>query len=260
MSEPRMQRSDVETLVAFGIELAAGACEAICAIRNRRSLRVKSSPTDYVTAADVASDDAIRRRLTRRRPLDGLVSEDGDGIEARNGVRWVVDPLDGTVNFRHGLPNFAVSVACETHVEGRWQAVAGVVHDVTREERYSAGRGMGSRLDDIPIAVTNPVHAAEALVGTGFGYAASDRRRQAATVARVAPLVADIRSTGSTVIDLCWTAAGRLDACFEDELSRWDWAAGRLIVEEAGGRVTDYGRGVLAGGPHLHSELCRLLS
>jgi myo-inositol-1(or 4)-monophosphatase len=247
-------------LLAVARAMASEASEAILALKTTpQPLRAKSSPTDPVTAADLASDETIRAYLATARPLDGLLSEEGEGIASRNDLRWVVDPLDGTVNYVHGIPHFAVSIACEHRIAGNWRAVVGVVHDVMHGEQFSAMRGGGSTCDGAPLRVAEPISLSAAVLATEFGYQPEDRRRQAAQVARVAPHVADIRATGSSAIALCWVAAGRLDGYFEDELSRWDWAAGRLIVEEAGGVVTAFGNGVLAAGPHLHEHLSRLL-
>ncbi|MCP9211500.1 inositol monophosphatase family protein [Streptomyces sp. NEAU-Y11] len=261
MTEPDGVRADLAELLLVGRAMATEASEAILALTSApEPLSTKSSPTDPVTAADVASDAAIRARLTASRPLDGLLSEDGESIASHNDLRWVIDPLDGTVNYVHQIPHFAVSIACEAYTAGTWRAVVGVVHDVMRGEQFTAVRGGGSQRDGAPIGVADPVPLPQAVLATEFGYQPEDRRRQAAQVARVAPHVADIRAPGSSAIDLCWIAAGRLDGYFEDELSRWDWAAGRLIVEEAGGIVTTFAQGVLAGGPHVHELLSQLLA
>ncbi|MER7172973.1 inositol monophosphatase family protein [Streptomyces mesophilus] len=252
---------DLPELLRLGSRAAAEAARAVTELTGgRRPLRTKSSPTDPVTAADVASDAALRARLVTERPYDGLLSEDGEDIASRNGVRWVADPLDGTVNHLHGIPHVAVSIACEVWTEGAWQAVIGVVHDVVRGHQFTAVRGGGSHRDGTALSVTDPVSRAQAVLVTEFDYLPAARRRQAAQIARIAPEVADIRATGSSALDLCWLAAGWVDGYFEDELARWDWAAGRLIVEEAGGVVTDFGTGVLAAGPQLHSSLRVLLT
>ncbi|MFD6624397.1 inositol monophosphatase family protein [Streptomyces diastaticus] len=260
MTAPSSSPLALGELLAAATATAAAATEAILSLEDGpQFLRVKSSPTDPVTAADVAADTAIRARLTEARPLDGLLSEDGEAIESRNGLRWVADPLDGTVNYLHGIPNIAVSLACEAYLDGSWQAVVGVVSDVLRGEQFTAVRGGGSNLDGTPLRVRDPVPLSRAVLATEFGYLREDRRRQAAQLALLAPQAAEVRATGSSAIDLCWLAAGRLDGYFEDELSRWDWAAGRLVVEEAGGVVSGFGDGVLAAGAHLHENLRHLL-
>ncbi|MFI7544697.1 inositol monophosphatase family protein [Actinoplanes sp. NPDC049599] len=251
---------DHQALLAVAVEVVTAAAEAILARSGKRSaLSYKSSATDPVTEADLASASAIHGGLSRLRPQDGLLSEDGDQTESRNGLRWVADPLDGTVNYLHGIPNVAISLACERYVDGDWQAVVAVARDVHRRELFTAVLDGGSFCDGVPMAVTDPVPAEQALIGTEYGYSVASRTRQTGAMAKLAPRVADLRTSGSTVLDLCWTAAGRLDGFIEDELGRWDWAAGALLVTEAGGRVSPVADGVLAGGPHLHRELSRLL-
>jgi myo-inositol-1(or 4)-monophosphatase len=251
--------ADLAQLAELAGELSARAAAAVRAAAGGGAVRSKSSPTDPATAADLAADAAVRAVLAEARPRDGVYSEEGREHPSRSGFRWVIDPLDGTVNHLHRIPHRAVSVACESDVDGGWQAVVGVVLDIDRRERFTAARGSGSRLGGQPIAVADPVPLRQALIGTGFGYRTEVRRRQGTQVARLLPAVADLRSSGSTALDLCWTAAGRLDGYFEDDLGRWDWAAGRLIVEQAGGRVSEHGNGVLAAGPSLHIRLRDLL-
>jgi myo-inositol-1(or 4)-monophosphatase len=155
-------------------------------------------------------------------------------------VRWVVDPLDGTTNFLYGIPAFAVSIAVE--VDGTTEVA--VVVDVARDETFTAVRGQGATLQGRPIRCTGASHLATALVGTGFSYDAGRRARQGAVVARLLPQVRDIRRSGSAALDLCWVAAGRLDAYYEHGLAPWDLAAGSLVAAEAGATVGD-----LDGGP-----------
>ncbi|MEJ3746448.1 inositol monophosphatase family protein [Actinomycetes bacterium KLBMP 9797] len=215
--------------------------------------------TDPVTSADRAGEAAIVGLIRRERPADGILAEEGTWRASTSGLRWVVDALDGTVNFLYGVAHTAVSVACEARTRDGWTAVVGVVHDPARNETYTAVRGQGSRLDRTPIAVNDPVVLSAALIATEFSYDARMRARQGSTMCRVLPRIRDIRSTGSSALDLCWTAAGRFDGYFESELSRWDWSAGALIVTEAGGKVTPLGTGVLAAGQALHPRLRVLL-
>lgn len=215
----------------------------------------KASRTDPVCDADRASDAAIAGLIRAERPEDGLLSEEGLDQPSASGFRWVVDALDGTVNFLYQIPHFAVSVACERYVDGCWAGVVGVVHDCARQETFSAVAGTGAHLGGAPIVVNDPVRLSDALVGTEFSYRRQARAAQAATVSKVLEQARDVRTTGSSALDLCWTAAGRFDACYEDELFRWDWAAGALIVAEAGGRVVPLGTGVCAAGPALFDQL-----
>lgn len=220
----------------------------------------KSSATDPVSDADRAAEDMLVTALVSERPDDGLLGEEGAERPARSGLRWVLDSLDGTVNFLYRFPGWCVSVACEDRVGDTWSALVGVVHDPLRDETFSAVRGAGARLNGAPLAVNDPVPLERALIATGFGYDAEHRRRQAAIVAELLPRVRDIRRAGSAALDLCAVAAGRVDGYYEDSPSRWDWAAGALVAAEAGAEVgallaPDGNPGVLAAGPALAGPL-----
>jgi myo-inositol-1(or 4)-monophosphatase len=220
----------------------------------------KSSATDPVTDADLASESAISTLITSERPEDGLLGEEGADRGSRSGLRWVVDPLDGTVNYSYGIPQSAVSIACQqAHGDG-WRTVVGAVYDVARDEMYTAVHGRGAAVSGRPVSVNDPVELPTALVATGFSYRAAARARQAAVLPLLLPEVRDIRSGGSAALELCWVAAGRYDAYYEDELALWDWAAGALIVSEAGGTVSLLDEGVLAAGPSLHAGLRPLVA
>ena len=194
----------------------------------------KSTPTDLVSAADFAAERAIRDLLAAARPGDRLLGEEGGeaalGEAEPTGVRWVVDPLDGTVNFLFGLPQWCVSVAAE---DSRG-TVAGVVHDPCRGETFAAARDGDATLDGRVVGGPRRTDLAEALVATGFAYDAGVRARQARTVAALLPQVRDVRRMGSAALDLCWTACGRCDAYYERGLNPWDAAAGALICARAG--------------------------
>ncbi|MBE2319472.1 inositol monophosphatase [Solirubrobacter sp. CPCC 204708] len=197
-----------------------------------RELRIsaKSTPTDLVSEADHAAEHLIRERLAAARPEDGVLGEEGGDVEGSSGIRWVVDPLDGTINFLFGIPQWCVSIAAED-ASG---TLVGVVYDPSRDELFSAARGGPATLDGREITGSTKADMATALVGTGFGYDAEVRRAQAAVVARLLPDVRDIRRFGAAAIDLAWTACGRLDAYYEHGLNPWDLAAGGLICECAG--------------------------
>lgn len=220
----------------------------------------KSSHTDLVSDADRAAEAAIRRVLGDARPDDGLIAEEGGRAEGTTGVRWIVDPLDGTTNYLWGIPHWAVSIAAA----GPDGALAAVVLDPCSGECFAAGRGLGAWLGDRPIRVNRPASLDEALVGTGFNYSAEERGRQSEVLVRVMPLVRDIRRFGAAALDLAWTAAGRLDAFLERGLEPWDWAAGALLVTEAGGVVQPLEAapprpfGVAAAHPDLVDEVRRL--
>jgi myo-inositol-1(or 4)-monophosphatase len=215
----------------------------------------KSSATDPVSDADRASEAVVVATITDERPDDGLIGEEGAERVSGNGLRWVIDPLDGTVNYLHGRPQVAVSIACEQEDDDGWHALAGVVHDPFRGETYTALRGHGSRLDGRPLRLSPDVDPASALVATGFSYLETSRARQAAQLCSLLPRIGDIRSLGSAALELCWVAAGRTDGYFEDELQPWDWAAGALIAREAGAEVSPLGTGVIAAPAGLHDFL-----
>lgn len=221
---------------------------------------MKSSATDPVSDADRASERLLVAMLLAERPDDGLLGEEGADRPAASGLRWVIDPLDGTVNYLYRFPAWCVSVACEDRVDGEWSALVGVVHDPLLDETFSARRGGGARLNGIALKVNDPVPLERALIATGFGYDADHRRRQAAVAAALLAQVRDIRRAGSAALDLCSVAAGRVDGYYEDTPSRWDWAAGALVAAEAGAHVgtllaPDGNPGILAAGPALAGPL-----
>lgn len=216
-------------------EVAVGAA-ALVADRRAAGVEVvatKTSPTDVVTEVDRVCEEWISRRLLGARPLDGVVGEEGAATSSSSGVTWVVDPIDGTVNFLYGIPMYAVSVAARIGAD----IVAGVVVDVVRREVFSAMRGGGAFLDDRPITVRRAVPLSQRLVLTGFSYEREIRTQQARAVARLLPQVRDIRRLGSAALDLCHLGSGRADGYVEEGLHDWDLAAGGLVAEEAGARV-----------------------
>lgn len=216
----------------------------------------KSSPTDMVSDVDREAEALITALLLAARPGDAILGEETGTRPGTSGVRWLVDPLDGTTNYLYGYPAFAVSIAAE------WQGVtlAGVVSDVARGETFAAARGMGATCRGQPLAVTAQADLALALVGTGFAYESSRRAQQAAVLGHVLPQVRDVRRAGSAALDLCAVASGRLDGFYESGLKAWDFAAGALIVHEAGGEVDLPATGALvAAGPALFRRLLRLV-
>jgi myo-inositol-1(or 4)-monophosphatase len=212
----------------------AGARELKARFGQRaHDVHAKSTPTDLVSAADVAAEQAIREVLGRRRPADAILAEEGgatSGTAGEGALRWVVDPLDGTINFLFGIPAFAVSLACED-ASG---AVVGLVLDPSRDECFSATRSSPAMLNGERIQGSKREDLGQALVATGFGYDAGVRARQAAVVARLLPRVRDIRRVGAAALDLAWAACGRFDAYYERGVQRWDVAAGALVAAQAG--------------------------
>ncbi|MDO9591535.1 MAG: inositol monophosphatase family protein [Microcella sp.] len=227
----------------------------------------KSSPVDVVTQVDRDAESLIRGRLAEQRLGDGFFGEESGGAKGTTGLTWVVDPIDGTVNYLYGIPHYAVSIAV---VEGEpdpqtWRALAGVVVNPATGEVFTAHAGGGAHLGDRRLQANPPVELSQALVATGFAYSADTRSEQGAAIARLLPHVRDIRRMGTALLDLCAVAAGRVDAYFERTLSPWDHAAGALIATEAGARVTgvpgergDH-RFLLAANPDLATELESML-
>lgn len=219
---------------------------------------------DPVTATDRQAEEAALDVIRRARPGDLLLAEESGGAGWETGRVWIVDPLDGTVNFVHRVPQVAVSVALWTNGE----PVIGVVADVTSGARFAARRGQGATLDGRPISVSPTPRLAQSLIGTGFGYDRTERAdHYAGVLGRVLARCVGIRRIGSAALDLCWVAAGRFDGYWEERLKPWDSAAGALIVEEAGGIVTSLdgsvfrldAPGVVASNGHVHEELLAAL-
>jgi len=255
-------------LLELATEAARAAGGLARRLRDESSIEVaatKSSPTDVVTESDRASERLIHEAITSARPDDAFLGEEGGSATGSTGVRWVVDPIDGTVNYLYNIPAWAVSIAAE--VDG--EVCIGVVHNPVSGETWSAVRGEGARLADRlgerSVSVSSESAASGALVGTGFSYDPQVRARQGAAVAALLPEVRDIRRMGSAALDLCGLASGRLDAYVEHGLQPWDLAAGGLIAREAGARVAGLGGApagnalVVAANPRLFAVLEPLL-
>jgi myo-inositol-1(or 4)-monophosphatase len=274
MSEPKASESISmsEDLLALAVEVATAAGELLVSYTGRVSVAdTKSSPTDVVTEMDRKAEDLIRSRIMARRPGDAILGEEEGqtGEAGESGVRWVVDPLDGTVNYLYGLRDWAVSVAAEVSGE----VVAGAVLVPRAGELFTATRGGGAYLagpDGGPAArlrIGPGVALDRALVATGFGYRAERRTVQGEVVAALLPQVRDIRRAGSAAVDLCSVAAGRVDAYYERGLNYWDYAAGALIAAEAGAVVAGLRPGTppgpsltVAAGPSLFAPLSEALT
>jgi myo-inositol-1(or 4)-monophosphatase len=247
--------------IAEAIAVEAGALLRDGLDRVREHVGTKSTGTDMVTEMDRAAEALIVERLLAARPEDGILGEEGTDRPGTSGVRWVVDPLDGTTNYLYALPGFAVSIAAE--VDGA--SVAGVVYDVVRDERFAATLGGGATRDGAPIRASEEVRLPHALIATGFSYDADRRRAQAEALVQVLPLIRDVRRFGAAAVDLCSVACGRVDGYWERGLAHWDLAAGGLIAAEAGAVVTDFAGGpavagaVVAAAPGIAGELRALL-
>lgn len=236
-TDPVVLRSVAETL----------ATEAAAFVRRRRvevfgaahgsagAVRAKSTPTDPVTVVDTETERLLRDRLAELRPGENILGEEEGGLTGdRDGLTWVLDPIDGTVNFVYGIENYAVSVA----VQRGGASLAGAVANIDAGALYSAALGHGARLQrrgvTTALGASAAVDLSMSLVGTGFSYAAEQRVRQAEILTKMLPVVRDVRRLGSAALDLCMVAAGALDAYYEDGVHVWDWAAGALIAAEAG--------------------------
>ena len=203
----------------------------------------KSTLNDVVTQVDRDSEQLIKDMLHSARPQDGFLGEEGGSGESKSGITWVVDPIDGTVNFLYGIPHYAVSIAA---VQGppepaQWDVLAGVVLNPATGEMFHAAQGMGAHLGTRSLHVAAAVPIENALLLTGFAYAERYRRAQGELMQEILPRVRDIRRLGTASLDLAYVAAGRANVYFERTLSPWDHAAGELIVREAGGVVTGFG-------------------
>ena len=222
-------------LLDLALDIAREAARNAADMRSRgvSVAGTKSSDIDIVTEADRATEELIRRRVRDARPDDGFVGEEGSDRAGTSGVRWIVDPIDGTVNYLYGLPTYAVSVAVAVHdvVE------VGVVLNPATGEEWTAARGHGATRDGTPIRVRDRVPLAQSLIATGFNYEQPVRARQAEAIARMLPQVRDIRRAGSCALDLCAVASGLLDGYVEEGPMEWDDAAGGLIAREAGATV-----------------------
>jgi myo-inositol-1(or 4)-monophosphatase len=254
---------DVPSLLELAVEVAHEAGELIT---RRRPVDLgvsatKTSPTDVVTVMDTAAESLIRDRIGELRPGDGFLGEEGGASATQRQVVWVIDPIDGTVNYLYDIPHFAVSIGIR--IAGT--VVAGVVHDPNRQEDFTAVLGGGARLNGREIRVSGQTDPAQSMLLTGFSYQVATRAAQARSVAAVLPRVRDIRRFGSAALDLCWVACARAEAFCERGLRPWDLAAGGLVAREAGARVSGL-RGkpagehlVIAANPALYDILHDLL-
>lgn len=240
MTDAQLTDRDLESLARTAAEIAVTAGHRIQELRAQGVAVAanKSSVTDVVTAADREAEELVVAALRAARPDDAILGEEGTGISGTSGITWVIDPIDGTVNYLYDIPMYTVSIAATVvdptaMADGR-RAVAGAVYCPRLDELYEAWEGGGARLGGAAITISGKPDLATALVGTGFGYTVERRIEQAAMVSRLLPRARDIRRMGSAAYDLCALAAGRLDAYFERGLQPWDYAAAALIAREAG--------------------------
>lgn len=252
MTPPLPSLADLATEAAH----AAGALLLDGASRLRTVVETKTTATDMVTEMDRASEALIAELVLGARPGDAFLGEEGTVGSGTTGVRWVVDPLDGTTNYLYGFPSWAVSIAAE--IDG--EPAIGVVFDPTHDETFRAVRGEGAWCNGERLRVVGAADLANSLVATGFGYDARMRAQQAQIVARVLPSVRDIRRAGAASVDLCWLARGRVDIYYERGLQHWDHAAGALVAGEAGAAVQTLEDGTMvATSPRLSGPFLELL-
>ena len=254
---------DPDVLLRFATGLAREA--GTLALTGRRGSvlerHTKSSTTDLVTQHDRAAESLIVGRLLSERSGDAIVGEEGAAHEGSSGYEWFLDPIDGTTNFVYDLPTWSTSVA----VAYRGVTVAGAVFVPVAGELFAARLGGGATLDERPIRNSGETDLSLALVATGFSYQPANRAAQAAAIARLITEIRDVRRSGSAAVDLCWAAAGRVDAYFEEHLNAWDAAAGELIAREAGCITSDFDGGpadpsnIVAAAPGIHAALVALI-
>ena len=242
--------------LAESIALKAGSL-----LVNRPSkfdLDEKSGVFDFATQMDHESEKLIVSAILAARPDDGLIGEEGANRESKSGVTWVIDPIDGTVNYLYDIPGWCISIAAKDKDGG----LAGVVYSPATQSLWKAHRGGGAFLNGNPIKCNDPVALNRALVGSGFAYDLEKRKIQAALIARLLPEIRDLRRLGACAVDMCHVASGSLDAYFEAGVNEWDYAAAGLIATEAGAMISiDKGiwngekNMVIVAGPALHPAL-----
>jgi myo-inositol-1(or 4)-monophosphatase len=248
--------------IAATLARRAGALVAEGRRRGTGRVDTKSSLTDLVTEYDRAAERLIVDELTRLRPDDALVGEEGTSRAGTSGVSWFIDPIDGTTNFFYDLPGYAVSIGAADADGG----LAGAVYVPALDELYRAARGHGATLNGVPLACSATTVVGQALLATGFSYRAEVREQQMRRLAHMIGSVRDIRRFGAASVDLCFVAAGRVDAYFEEHLNPWDLAAGEIICREAGGVLGDFEGGparpaqVLAANTALFAPLRDLIA
>jgi len=247
----------INELLVLAEKIAKSAGELLSNRPDTFNINQKSSARDFATQMDLASEKLIVESILAARPDDGIIGEEGANRISGSGITWVIDPIDGTVNYFYNLPGWNISIAAKDK-EG---VLIGVVYAPTINSLWRASRGGGAFLNDRPISVSRSDSLADSLIATGFSYDLAERSAQGRLLAELIPLVRDIRRNGAAAVDLCQVASGALDGYFESGLKEWDLAAGGLIAREAGALVT--GRlgapageaMVLAAGPALHALL-----
>jgi myo-inositol-1(or 4)-monophosphatase len=244
-----------DELLALARKVGADAAALLMDRPPAFEIEEKSTAIDIATQMDKKAETFIVQSLLAARPDDGIIGEEGAEVESKSGITWVIDPLDGTVNYFYGLPGWNVSIAAKDK-DG---SVVGVVVAPTINSTWWASRGGGAFFNGSKIKTNEPIEFNRAFIGTGFQYDVAHRGRQIENVGRMLPLIRDIRRNGAAAVDICSVAMGALDAYFEDGLKEWDWAAASLVATEAGAKFGLYGQApymtTLTAGPTLYAEL-----
>lgn len=259
-TDTSLKQVDDLTLCQIAADVAERAAASVRGkLGSARQIGTKSTPTDTVTSTDVETEDLIRSALRQATPGASLQGEEGASVEGTTDIGWVIDPIDGTVNFLYDLPVVAISIAA---TRGD-RVVAGAVADVLRSEVFTARRGHGAYLDGRQVWISSVTTLADSLIATGFSYSSKRRSEEAEVVGRILPVARDIRCFGSAALNLAWVACGRVDGYWESDTNRWDVAAGVLLAEE-GGAVVELGStgngSVLAAPSALIGPLRNLVS
>ncbi len=261
----KLKKTEIKNLVQFAEKLAGGAGKILKQGFNHRLQIDYKGRINPVTQYDLKSEQYITSRISKCFPKHAILAEEGHDVEEASPYRWVIDPLDGTVNYAHGFPIYSVSIALQYDGD----TVAGVVYDPEREELFSAGKGLGARLNGKIIHVSSEKVLQQALLATGFAYnIGTAKHNNLGLFARMAKKAQGVRRPGSAAIDLCWLACGRLDGFWELYLHPWDTAAAILIVEEAGGRVSRingrrysiFAPDILASNGRIHRTMTNVLT
>jgi len=260
-----LSQNNLRDYLRFARQTAVGAGNLLLKKANKHNRVSFKGRINLVTEADLASERYIIKAIEKKFPNHSILAEEESAKNKASEFKWIIDPLDGTTNFAHGFPFYCVSIA----LEYRGEIILGVVYDPQREELFHATIGGGSFLNGKKIHVTEETKLSRALLATGFPYdIGSSNEDNLKNFARFAKVARGIRRPGSAALDLCYLACGRIDGFWELKLSPWDTAAGKLIVEEAGGRVTDfngekyfiYGKYILASNGRIHNQMKRILS
>lgn len=263
--ELKPTKREIQDLVKSAGEFARGAGKILKAgFEKPKNIKYKGR-IDPVTEFDLKAEKYITERITRKYPDHSILAEEGSDAVSESPFRWVIDPLDGTVNFAHRFPVYCVSVG----VECEGESIAGAIYDPERDELFAAGKGLGARCNGRKIGVSGERKLERSLLATGFAYSvATDKRNNLGLFARMVKAAQAVRRPGSAAIDLCWLACGRIDGFWELKLHPWDTAAATLLVTEAGGKVTRmdgrpysiFHKEILASNGHIHTQMKNALT